>query len=312
MIIDVHCHLRWENQPSKEWFEAQVQAGVLASGSSAEAVRERMRENFDTTGDLIVKDMDEAGIDISVIEVIDYSLLAGCADTMSLEESHKLYAGAAAKHPERLIAFAGIDPRRSGAGKFLEKAVKEWNMKGLKLMPAAGFYPNEPRCYQIYQKAVELGIPILVHTGFDSIPYYGGYAQPKYLDEVANDFPDLKIILAHAGGAFWQEAASMASFKPNIYLDLAMWQPKLLRNPIDEFYRTLRSLIDTAGRAKILMGSDWPGLRLVRKLPHAAWIKAIKEPPPEVKEAGIEFTEKEINGILGDNAARVLGLTKEG
>ena len=308
MIIDVHCHLRWENQPSKEWLEAQVKMGQSVSGSSPESVRERLRENFDTTGDLIIKDMDEAGVGISVLAVIDYSLLAGCGEVMSLEKTHKIYAEAASRHPDRLICFAGVDPRREGAVKFLVRTVNEWNMKGLKLMPAVGFYPNDRKCYQIYQKAEELGIPILVHTGFDSIPYYGAYSQPKYLDEVANDFPDLKIIMAHAGGAFWPEAASIAGFKTNVYLDLAMWQMRLLRHPVEEFYRPLRSMIDTAGRSRILLGSDWPGMRLVRRLPHAAWIRAIKEPPEEVKAAGIEFTEQEINGILGDNAAKVLGL----
>ena len=62
------------------------------------------------------------------------------------------------------------------------------------------------------------------------------------------------------------------------------------------------------GRSKILFGSDWSALRLIRRLPHAAWVKAIKESPEEVKAAGIEFTEEEISGILGDNAARLLGL----
>ena len=310
MIIDVHCHLRWENQPSKEWYEAQVKTAVSVSGSSEEAVRERLKENFDTTGDLIVRDMDEAGIDKSVMLVLDFSLLVGCGETMSLEETHKVYAEAAARHPDRLITFAGIDPRRAGAVEFLERAVKEWGMKGLKLMPAVGFYPNSNRCYLIYQKAQELGIPVLIHTGFDVIPWYGAYAQPKYLDEVANDFPNLKIIMAHAGGSYWPEAAAMAGFKPNVYLDLSMWQMKLLRHPVDEFYRPLRSMIDTAGRSKILFGSDWPALRLIRRLPHAAWVKAVKEPPEEVKAAGIEFSEKEISGILGDNAAAVLGLVE--
>jgi len=308
MIIDIHCHLRWEGQPSKEWFDAQVKMAHSLSGRPEEKIRERLKENWDMSGDLLVRDMDEAGIDKAVLLTLDYSLLAGTGDTLSPERMNKVYAEAAKRHPDRLISFAGVDPRRTGAVEFLERAVKEWGMKGLKLMPAVGYYPNDNKCYLIYHKAQELGIPVLIHTGFDTIPWYGMTAQPKYLDEVANDFPELKIVMAHAGGSYWPEAATIAGYKLNVYIDLAMWQMKLLHRPVDEFYRPLRSMLDTAGRSKVLFGSDWPALRLISRLPHAAWVKALKEPPPEVKEAGIEFTEEEINGILGDNAAKLLGL----
>ncbi len=310
MIIDFHCHLRWENLPSKEWIDAQVKGAVETSGRSPEQVRERLKESWDPTGDLLAKDMAEAGIDVSVLAIIDCGLAAGCGPAQSLEEVHQVYAAAARRHPGKLIAFAGIDPRRGGAVEFLERAVKEWGMRGLKLHPGFEFYPNDHKCYLLYAKCQELKIPVLVHTGPDSLPYYGKYGMPIYLAEVASDFPNLNIVLAHAGGCFWQEAAYIAQNKTNIYVDLAMWQPTVLRNPIENFYRPLRAIIDSAGRNKVLFGSDWPGLRLIRKLNHAAWVKAIKEPPPEVKAAGIEFTKEEVDAIMGDNAARLLGLKK--
>ena len=308
MIIDIHCHLRWENLPSREWYDTQVKMGMIGSGKDEASVRERLKQLWDPSGDLLVKDMDEAGINISVLEIIDYGLAAGCGPAQSLEEVHQVYANAAKRHPGRLMVFAGIDPRRGSAVPFLEKAVREWNMKGLKLHPGFEFYPNDLKCFFLYAKCQELGIPVMIHTGPDVIPYQGKYGMPIYLDEVANDFPDLKIIMAHAGSCYWQEAAFIAQNKENLYVDLAMWQPTVLRNPVANFYRPLRAMIDTAGRSKVMFGSDWPALRMIRRLPHAAWVKAIKEPPPEVKEAGIEFTEEEINGVLGDNAAKVLGL----
>ena len=67
--------------------------------------------------------------------------------------------------------------------------------------------------------------------------------------------------------------------------------------------------MDIAGRSKVLFGSDWPALRLIRRLPHKEWIKVFSEPPlEELRAAGIEFTQDEINGVLGDNAAKLLGL----
>ena len=133
---------------------------------------------------------------------------------------------------------------------------------------------------------------------------------PDYcIDEVAVNFPNLKIIIAHAGYCWWEEAAWIASYKPNVYLDLANWQPKIARRPVEEFYSTLRSMLNIIGTPKIMFGSDWPALRAIPKLNNAVWVKAIKETPDSVKAAGIDFTDQEKDAILGGNAAKVLGLT---
>ena len=310
MIIDIHAHLWGEEIPSKEWWDSFVKISASISGRPEEKVREKMPGWWDLSGDLLVKDMDEGGVDQAIILTVDSSIFAGTGEGVSLERLHQITAAAVRRHPDRLAGFAGVDPRRPGAVKFLERAVKEWDMKGLKLHPAFGFYPNDNRCYLLYSKAQELGIPVILHTGPEVIPMYSKYANPIYLDEVANDFPDLTIIMAHGGGCYWPEAASIVSNKPNLFLDLAWWQPKILRNPVDEFYKPLRSILNTVGPSRTLFASDWPSLRLVRKLSYQNWVKAFKEPPEEVKAAGVQFTEEEINGILGQNAARILKMER--
>jgi predicted TIM-barrel fold metal-dependent hydrolase len=306
VIIDIHAHLWGEEIPSKEWWDTFVKISASMSGRPEEKVREKLPGWWDLSGDLLVKDMDEGGVDKAIILTVDSSIYSGTGEVISLEKMHQITAAAVRRHPTRLAGFLGIDPRRPGAAKFLERAVKEWDMKGLKLHPTFGFYPNDNCCYLLYSKAQELGIPVIFHTGPELIPNYSKYANPLYLDEVANDFPDLTIIMAHAGGCYWPEAASLVSCKPNLFIDLAWWQPKILRNPVDEFYKPLRSILNTVGPSKTLFGSDWPALRMVRKLSYQNWIKAFKEPPEEVKAAGVQFTEEEINGILGQNAARIL------
>ena len=308
MIIDMHCHLWDEKIPSENWWESFVKISASLSGRPEERIRERIPGWMDPTGDMLISDMDEAGIDKAVILPIDYMTGGGFGDVASLEEQHRMYVKAAERHPDRLIAFAGIDPRRPEANTFLERAVKEWNVKGVKLHPATGFYPNEPCVYRIYEKCQELGILVLIHTGPEIYPLYSKYAQPIYLDEVANDFPELKIIMAHAAGCWWEEAASITSNKLNLYLDLAWWQVPYLALPGREFYGRLRTLINIAGRSRVLFGSDWPAMRQVRRLNHAAWTKVVKESPEKAKEMGIDFTEEEISGIMGDNAAKLLGL----
>jgi hypothetical protein len=311
MIIDAHVHLFREDIPSKPWWDAFVKVSALLSGKSEERVRQRVAGWIDPTGDLLVSDMDEAGIDKSVLLPIDYVTGAGVSagDVTSLEEKHQMFANAVKKHSGRLISFVGIDPRRPEAVSFLEKAVKEMNMKGLKLLPAAGFYPNEPRVYRLYEKCLELGIVVLIHSGPEITPWYAKYCMPVYIDDVATDFPELKIIMAHAGGCYWEEAATIVSNKPNLYVDLSWWQTPYINLPEEEFYRRIRQIINMVGRSRVLFGSDWPAMRQVRLLNHAAWTSIIKEAPQRAEKYGIKFSEEEIKMIMGDNAAKLLGLS---
>ena len=193
-------------------------------------------------------------------------------------------------------------------------------MKGLKLLPPTGFYPNDKEVYPLYAKAEELGVPVLVHTGPETIPLYSKYSQPIYLDEVCNYFPDLKIIAAHAGYCWMEELIVLASNKTNLYIDLAAWQTKIRRQKKEEtpeeierrqrqnteFYKTLRHILNTIGARRVLFGSDWPPMRLY--MSQKVWVNVFREVPDYVREAGIEFREGEMDLILGGSAAKVLGL----
>jgi predicted TIM-barrel fold metal-dependent hydrolase len=262
---------------------------------------------WDISGDMIVKDMDAAGIDKSVLLAIDWGLARHLGDLkLTIEKINRTYADAVKKHPQRLIAFAGIDPRRKNAPEMVEKFLGEWGMKGIKFHTAAGFYPNDKACYPIYEKALKYGVPILLHTGEVLKPLYFKYCQPIYVQEVAMDFPDLPIILAHAGGCWYSEAVAICNSTTNVYLDVSVWQSRLLR-PL-EFYRALRTLLDAVSWQRVLFGSDYPFLKLL--VNQERWVKAFTEIPDSVKEQGIKFKDEEITGIMGGNTAKLLGLTE--
>ena len=106
MIIDMHCHLWREDMPSKSWWDSFVQVSASLAGRPVEKIRERLPGWMDGTGDLIVQDMDDAGIDKSVLLPIDYVIGGGAGDVASLEAQHMMYAQAVAKYPDRLITFA--------------------------------------------------------------------------------------------------------------------------------------------------------------------------------------------------------------
>ena len=310
MIIDFHCHMFDKNLPSRQWWAEYIRISAYLSGRSEEDLWKRGPGWWDTSGDLLVEDMDKAGIDKAVILVNDMSLAVGTGEAMNIEEQHRVFAEAAKKYPDRLIPFAGVDPRRLGALDLFERAVKEWNMKGLKLQPAVGFYPNDQKCYLLYQKCQEFDIPVLIHTGPEITPMQSKYGMPILLDEIAMDFPRLKVIIAHAGGPYWRETIEITTMKPNFWLDLAWWQTKFLTNPVEYFYKPLRVMLDIVGSSRLLFASDWPSLRQMRRLGEGGkiWVDAFKNIPEEAKAAGLKFTEEELNNILGGNDAKLLGL----
>lgn len=306
MIIDSHVHLWSENFIAKPFWDNWVRLSGSLSNKPSHDIREKLTEFFDESGKLLLKDMDNAGIEQSWISVVDFGMAKRIGEAnYSIAEVNKKYAEIAQRNSNRIIAFAGFDPRREMVVKLLETAVKEWGMKGLKLLPAAGFYPNDEKCYKLYAKAEELRIPVIVHTGPEIIPLYSKYCYPIYLDEVANDFPKLKLIIAHAGFCWWLEAMHIAATKPNIYLDLAGWQPRTLRHPVTEFYEPLRIMIDTIGSSRVLFGSDWPAYRFL-KGGQSYWVKAFTDLPDIVKKSKISFAKDEIDAVLGKNAAMLL------
>ncbi len=305
MIIDCHTHLFSPKFIGDGYWKAWVSVFSSMSGRQRDAVEKRMPEFWDETGEKLLEDMDRAGVTQSWISVIDLGLASGVGEaSLSYIEVNQAYCEIAARNPTRLIPFAGLDPRRPDAVKFLDRAINEWHMCGLKLIPAAGFYPNDSNCCKLYALAEKKGIPVLVHTGPETMPLYSKFCYPVYMDEVANDFPGLKLIMAHAGFGWWPEALNIASVRPNVYLDLAGWQPKML-HPVEAFYRPLRTILDTIGADRVMFGSDWPALRLFRG-GEATWVQAFTQPPDVVKKSGITFSEEEVVSILGETARKII------
>jgi predicted TIM-barrel fold metal-dependent hydrolase len=280
--------------------------GASVSGRPADSVKERIeRDWFDESGELLVRDMDQAGVDRAVVFVLDFGPFSGTRDAVSLEQRYEVVAKAVRRHADRLVFFGGIDPRRPDAARFLEEAVARWGVRGVKLWPPAGFAPNERCCYRVYEKCAQLGLPVVIHTGVEIGPLRSTGCQPVLASDVASDFPELTIVLAHAGMTWWEEAASLAWHYPNVYLDIAYWQVKYLASP-EIFYRQLRQVLSIAGARKVFFGSDWPAMRTVARASHPRWVALLRELPRHAGVTGVEFTEQEIGLVLGEAASGVL------
>ena len=186
------------------------------------------------------------------------------------------------------IPFCTINPFlvRNPVQEF-RKHIKK-GAKGLKLYPSYNhFYPNESRIYPLYALAQEERVPILIHTG--SSIFRGSkikYADPLHLDDVASDFPEISLIMAHSGRGLWYEKAFFLSrLHPNLYLEISGLPPANLLN----YFPDMENNID-----KFIYGSDWPGIKKI-----SSNIDAIRALP---------LSGGSIRKILYDNAARVLGL----
>ncbi len=206
-------------------------------------------------------------------------------------------ASACAAHPDVLIPFASIDPWKGKAAvRHARRLVEEHGVRGFKFHPSIqAFHPNDRAVYGLYEVLEELGVPALFHTGQTGIGagVRGGagirlkYSNPMYVDDVAADFPDLPIILAHPSFPWQDEALAVATHKPQVYIDLSGWSPKYFP---PQLVRYANSLL----KEKVLFGSDYPVITPDRWLADFDQLD-IK---PEVRPL-----------ILKENAARLLKLS---
>ncbi|MFF2846468.1 amidohydrolase family protein [Streptomyces sp. NPDC058001] len=208
-------------------------------------------------------------------------------------------AEAAAENPDVIIPFASIDPAKGKAGaKEVHRLVRDFGVKGFKFHPnVQAFYPNDRAAYVLYEAIQEAGAIAVFHTGQTGIgagaPGGGGirlkYSNPLYVDDVAADFPDLSIVLAHPSFPWQDEALSVATHKPRVYIDLSGWSPKYFPPQLVQYANTLL-------KDKVLFGTDYPLLTPDR------WLRDFAALPVKDEVRPL---------ILKENAARLLGLTEE-
>jgi predicted TIM-barrel fold metal-dependent hydrolase len=194
----------------------------------------------------------------------------------------------ASDHLDVLIPFVSIDPHKGKLGvREARKLIEEYGVRGFKFHPTMqGFYANDRMAYPLYEAINEGGAIALFHTGQTGVGsgMPGGmgmrlkYSNPMYMDDVAADFPDLKIILAHPSFPWQEEALSVATHKPNVYIDLSGWSPKY-------FPPILVRYINSILQDKMLFGSDWPVITPDRWLADFAKLEIREEIQPKVLKA---------------------------
>jgi predicted TIM-barrel fold metal-dependent hydrolase len=310
MIIDFHYHFYFQKLKESDalkraqdqvsiWYRS---AGIRLAKPLGEMAKDRMDITYDPDGTKLLQRMEEAGIDLTVIFANDANLKTPEAEIMGAQRA---CAELSRRNANKLIAFASIHPNRKNGPDLFKECVREYGMRGLKWHPANGLFdPISPDAYRILQVAQELKVPIVTHTGSIYGSGNGKFSHPMLLDQIASDFPELKIMAAHMGHILWHDWCEVAYFKRNVYGDLAEWQIFAV-GQYQWFCRTLREMIDLVGVDRIMFATDGPYMELV--VSNAKWVKIIKDLPKDAPK-GIKFTEEEVSAMLGGNAKHLLGI----
>lgn len=318
MIINVHAHLDRKELYSDKYWKSVAYGLAEKFKISQEKSMENIVKPFYSSkkyhAEGFIKVLDNAGINKAIITAMDFGLSKAGEPPWSIEEINHWIADQAREFSDRLVSLCAIDPRRGEkAIKLLEKAVLEWNMKGVKLHPTAGFYPDNPEFFPFYEKCVELDIPIHSHVAALTPALVDAkYADPVYLDSISANFPELKIILIHFGGLTWtKKCIEIMCSRPNVYAEISSHQINVLTNP-QQWLVNLRTILNTPPMfgaplsERIMFGSDWPYLEYAMK--DEIWVEWIKNIPEEAKNYDLKFTKKEIDKILGENAKKIFNL----
>jgi predicted TIM-barrel fold metal-dependent hydrolase len=276
-LVDVHVH-----PPTKEFL---IDAGGVHAAAAARKFGHDIKL---TTFEEMLEEYSGCGVEKVV-------LFAWDAETTSHRPrvSNEFVSKVVDRYPGRIVGFASVDPHKEHAVKVLEYAIRQLRLSGLKLHPQVqAFEPNDPRYYPIYSKCLELNIPITFHTGSTNwgAGLEGGgrvklhYSNPMLLDDVAADFPELKIIMAHPGWPWQDEQLAIATHKENVYVDLSGWSPKYFQ-PLLVTYMT--KMIPH----KFMFGTDYPMLSPKR------WLRDFE---------ALNLNSDVRRMILGENARKLL------
>lgn len=297
--IDIHTHPFTQEAIYSHGTPFQEAATFFARSPKAPQY-EWVKTGRAKTIDDIHREMVAAGVERAVI----LNMVAGHHWGSAL--SNDFIASYCRAYPDMFIGFAGIDPHmdQRAALREMERCAKQLGLVGLKFHPPLqNFYPNDrEKAYPLYEKAVALGLTVLFHTGTTLLTRcYISPAKPEYVDQVAIDFPELRIVMAHFGWPWTDEALAVVWRHQNVWLDLSGWMPRYIygASPLTIHY------MNTILQDKICFGSDYP------PVDPGVWLEDFRSLFAEGYEFGgkrHEFRPEVYAKVVRLNALKALGL----
>lgn len=232
----------------------------------------------------IVDNLERLGVSLAVITGRD------AEKTYGFPNNNQSVLEFCCAYPDHFIGFWGIDPHKQMQAVYeIVKAVEEYGMKGISIDPYLAHFPAcEARFYPIYSKCVELDIPVFI-TMAPPLQVPGAildYCDPRHVDQVARDFPELTIIMSHGGYPYVNEAVFTCWRNKNVYMDFSEYETSPMR---DVFLDGMKGIIQD----KVIFASAHPFIDLEDAL------KIYKS---------FNLTESVYKKVMYENAARILKL----
>lgn len=313
-VLDVHAHLWRTNIDGRRYFSDEALSGWVSKFGLGGDVP------VDVDAAQLIEALDRAEAELRIAE---YRICAFAIDlrprfsmSVSLRQLNDWVITQAARDQRgRIVPFACMNPLiRDGVDEVRRCA--NLGIRGFKLYPPTGFYPDDPAALPFYEAVVEAQqetgrvLPVLVHGGFS---YSGSkYAQPVHLEEVAARFgPDLRLIVAHAGIPWTDEAIWLSAIHPNVHLDIALFGDVVGFWP--DLHARLFAMAKRAGALdRVLFGTDWPLAALwLNEGCEPAWanlqrvvdaVASVTIPDYLIAQGFPDVTREELIGVLGGNA----------
>lgn len=231
----------------------------------------------------MVDEMDRFNVEAMLVSGYDARRSSG------LYISNDWVARLAADLPGRIIGGIGIDPLNDVMWNLreIDRCVKEHGFRFVRLLPyAADLVPTDKRYYPLYAKCVEHDLAIWTQVGHTAGLMPSEPGRPIYLDRVAIDFPELRVIGGHIGWPWEEEMIAMALKHPNIYVSTCAHAP-------DHWPGSTLRFLKTRGKRKVIFGTNWP------YIPYARYFE-------KFDELGLDADTERL--FLRDNLRRVLRL----
>ncbi len=279
MIVDCHTHLS-TNEQWGEVFLNEFAVAYKKSGIDLHVTPERHWKASASADKVIV-----FGIN---------------SQFLKMHTPNDQIADYASAHPDKVIGFMSIDPNESGAIEELERSVHDLNLRGIKMSPVYQYYePMDQRVQEIYKRAVKYNLPILTHSAYHMIPQTPmKWANPLLFDEVGMCYPDLKVIIAHVGIPWYEDAMVVVRKHHNIYADIS----GIMTKP-NWGYQALLAFHEFGISHKLLFGTDFPFVTV------EATIEGLRNANQVLPDKGMtEIPQTLIEEIIHRETLTLLGL----
>ena len=303
MVINFHVHMMryqvdWPEELGRFYIDNMFRGNCWHTGKPWRP------EDFCVTPERLIQDMDECGIDKSVVLGVGY-MPWNAYDPNSGEYVKSMVD----KYPDRLIGFYTGNPTGGyEEAKRLEHGVTKQGLRGLKMLPSYNYVAlNDRRIWPLYEVAQALEVPVMVHTGWSAMPKGKmlAYDHPLLLEDVMVDFPDLTVVIGHTGFMWADEVIFFMAKFANLWGDFAYWAEGVPLWKVAQVWSFAKKM---GVMERFIWGTDYP------YVPFQNGQDLFSKVAAYTREHNMEpfITEEDQAGFFGENAARLLAGWKSG